>query len=466
MPRPYNQFRVAALAATGLLDDAGSNRLDRLTERVSRLLAVPVALASLITDEEQVFVSAVGLPEPLASARRMPLNYSLCRHVVGSAAPLVIEDARTDQRWSANPGVTELGMIAYAGFPMQAPDGQVLGSFCAIDVHPRAWSEQDLAILESLSDAAASEIALLLTIQALRSSTAALHRVFDNINDLVRTVEVMPNGRFRAVFSSTNTQDILGGDLHGDPDVDVNDTLFSMVYSEDRTAYEAFRRQVRTGHPAEVEYRMNGMDGITRWVWTRATIRQENGRLFVDAVTRNVTERKRVESALEEERRRLRQAQTIAGIGSWEWDPDTNLMTWSDTLYQLYGVDQSKFSAAQANDHVIHPDDLSAMTEEFRRCARTGEALLHRYRVVRPADGRTRIFEARAEALYGSGMDVLRLAGTAADITDQVAAQKEVARRETLLQAILSNSRSLIYVKDTGGQFRVATESLLRSTFS
>ncbi len=74
-----------------------------------------------------------------------------------------------------------------------------------------------------------------------------------------------------------------------------------------------------------------------------------------------------------------------------------------------------------------------------------------------------RTFEARAEALYGAGVQVLRLAGTAADITEQVSAQQAVNRREALLQAILGNHRELIYVKDAAGQYHPATESLLRA---
>jgi PAS domain S-box-containing protein len=460
--RRVEAFRLAAAEAIDLMGGPGLERLDRLAHRAAGTLLVPIVLVTVAAGADQVFLSAVGLPEPWASRRRMPLKQAFCRHVIATGMPLVIEDVAAEAEWQATPMAREFRTGAYAGFAIRGPDDQPIGSFCAIDVRPRIWPAPDLAVLESLADAAGSEIALLVSNLDLQTRAADLHHVLNNSNDLVRTVEVLPTGRFRAVFSSSNTQDILGGRLGGDPDIDVNDTLFDMVHVDDRPAYEAFRRQVRAGHMAEVEYRLTGLDGVVRWLWTRATVRFEGTRIFVDAITRNITARKLVDIALEEERRRLRQAEAIAGIGSWEWEVDTDLVTWSEPLYQLYGVDSSKFSAAEVNHHVIHPDDRAAMGEEFRRCARTGEPLNHRYRVVRPSDGRVRIFEAHGEPMYGAGVRVLRMAGTAADITDQVRAQRHVAEREALLQAILANRRSLIQVTGPDGQLRPATEARLR----
>jgi hypothetical protein len=61
---------------------------------VRHQLSVPVALVSLVSAEDQVFPGAAGLLEPYQSERRTPLSHSFCQHVVASAEPLVIEDAR------------------------------------------------------------------------------------------------------------------------------------------------------------------------------------------------------------------------------------------------------------------------------------------------------------------------------------------------------------------------------------
>jgi two-component sensor histidine kinase len=152
--------RRAALLATGLLDSPIAAEFDRITSLVSRLLRAPVALVSLVDTDRQFFMSSFGLPEPLASARQTPISHSFCQHVVTSAAPLIVEDARAHPVVCDNPAVTELGVAAYLGVPLTTPAGQVLGSLCAIDTKVRAWSEADIAIMKDMAAIVMREIAL------------------------------------------------------------------------------------------------------------------------------------------------------------------------------------------------------------------------------------------------------------------------------------------------------------------
>jgi PAS domain-containing protein len=152
--------RLAALAASGLLDSPADPAFDRLTHLVARLLGVPVALVSLVDAERQFFKSAHGLPEPLASLRQTPLSHSLCRHVVATDEPLVIDDAREDDRVRDNGAVADLGVIAYAGVPVRDGEGAVFGALSAIESQPRAWTGDDVDVLRELAAVAQAEIEL------------------------------------------------------------------------------------------------------------------------------------------------------------------------------------------------------------------------------------------------------------------------------------------------------------------
>lgn len=152
--------RLAAVSSTGLLGLPPAPGLDRLTRLASRLLGVPTSLVSLVTDERQVFASRLGLPEPWATAAQTPLSHSFCQYVVDDDAPLVISDAREDDRLRDNRAIDEIGVVAYAGMPIRL-GGQTLGSFCVIDGHPREWTTEQLEILRELAGAVNSEIALI-----------------------------------------------------------------------------------------------------------------------------------------------------------------------------------------------------------------------------------------------------------------------------------------------------------------
>jgi diguanylate cyclase (GGDEF)-like protein len=65
------------------------------------------------------------------------------------------------------------------------------------------------------------------------------------------------------------------------------------VHPDDRVAYDATFTALQRGEAAEVEYRLTGFDGVTRWVWDRMQpSRTPDGRLVVDGVVTDVTERR------------------------------------------------------------------------------------------------------------------------------------------------------------------------------
>jgi len=152
--------RLAALRGTALLDTLPEPAFDRLARLATRVLGVPIALVSLVEADRQFFKSAVGLPEPWASRQETALTHSFCRHVVAQRRPVVVADARVHPVLAANLAVRDLGVIAYAGVPLVNVDGHVLGSFCAIDAQPRAWSDDDVAVLSDLGAAVVAEIEL------------------------------------------------------------------------------------------------------------------------------------------------------------------------------------------------------------------------------------------------------------------------------------------------------------------
>lgn len=166
--------RLAALRATGLLNPDPKPTLQRLTRLASRFIGAPVSLVSLVHGDRQVFAAEVGVAEPWKSRGGTPLSYSFCQHVVTSGEALIVPNTRLDPRVSENPAIDELGVEAYAGVPLQTSEGHRLGSFCVIDDHPRAWTDDELEVLHDLAAAAMTEIELRATATALDDALASV----------------------------------------------------------------------------------------------------------------------------------------------------------------------------------------------------------------------------------------------------------------------------------------------------
>jgi len=152
--------RLAALRRLGLMDTPAEDAFDHLAKLAATIFRTPVALVTLVDDQRQFFKSCMGLPEPWASWRNTPLSHSFCQHVVASSKPLIINDARLHPVLRDNPGIQELGIVAYLGIPLRLESGEVLGSFCVIDSEPRIWSEEEVQTLTVLAGCVMTEIEL------------------------------------------------------------------------------------------------------------------------------------------------------------------------------------------------------------------------------------------------------------------------------------------------------------------
>jgi PAS domain S-box-containing protein len=136
----------------------GSPELDRLTDLAARLVGVPSAQVSLLTDVQTVAASS-GPPDGVQSRQR-PLAESLCTVAAGLSGPLVIGDTTGDDRVSHLPPVTSGAVGAYLGVPLIGSAGHVLGVLCAFGPDARSWSAFDVGTMEELARAVTAQLEL------------------------------------------------------------------------------------------------------------------------------------------------------------------------------------------------------------------------------------------------------------------------------------------------------------------
>jgi signal transduction histidine kinase len=137
--------RLAALHALRILDTPDEERFDRITRVAAQACGVPMALITLIDTDRQWAKSCLG---PID--REIPRTDSFCVHDLDLPAPLVVSDARQDERFAGNPLVTGAPHLRfYAGVTFRSADGHALGRLCVLDAAPRT---PDPACLRALQD--------------------------------------------------------------------------------------------------------------------------------------------------------------------------------------------------------------------------------------------------------------------------------------------------------------------------
>ncbi len=184
---PRRLRSVRRISGGPLPDDA----FDRVAMLVRKLVDAPIGAVCLVDAERQVLSGQTGVPDPLASAREMPLTHSFSRHVVAAGAMLAVPDVRDDPRMRDNPVIEEIGAIAYAGAPITDSDGLIVGALCAVDQEPRVWTPSEVALLSELAEVCSSEVCLRIARAAAdeaRRTAESAHRQLELLADLTESL--------------------------------------------------------------------------------------------------------------------------------------------------------------------------------------------------------------------------------------------------------------------------------------
>jgi PAS domain S-box-containing protein len=291
-------------------------------------------------------------------------------------------------------------------------DGRSIACVLVSDISERKKTEQTLRLLSQLLDKADEAIITRDETGAITYANGALERLYGwKPNDVVgrKMTEVA-----LAEVAKQNAEEVMG--------------------------------ELRAGRSWTLESIAKRADGSNFWARVTDTpLLNDDGALTaIIGISADISERKQQEEVLATERRRLRAAEAIGRVASWEMDVFTNQVVCSDLLYEIHGLQKDDLIATRsAAMQLIHPDDAGEVDAALDECVRTGEPMWCRYRVHRVNNGEPRWLDVRAERITEGGRAV-RLAGTVADVTDFVIAASEVeAARDLALEASRQKSAFL-----------------------
>jgi len=140
-----------------------------------------------------------------------------------------------------------------------------------------------------------------------------------------------------------------------------------------------------------------------------------DGRL--QAIVRDITERKRAAEELRASAAALATAQELVHLGSWEQDLASGALHWSDETYRLLGyAPRSVVPSSERYRAALHPDDRAPVLAAIGVTLATGAPSSFSQRVVGP-DGAIRMVQSEARLVRDAAGAPQRLIGTALDVT-------------------------------------------------
>ncbi|CAN0406560.1 unnamed protein product, partial [Hapterophycus canaliculatus] len=95
----------------------------------------------------------------------------------------------------------------------------------------------------------------------------------------------------------------------------------------------------------------------------------------------DISQRRQAERNLEQSRRRLRDLQRLAGLGTWSYDPITNRVHWSEEAFRLNGRDPERGEPdLEEFRDLLHPDDRDCVNEAIQFAIESGTSYQLTYR--------------------------------------------------------------------------------------
>jgi diguanylate cyclase (GGDEF)-like protein/PAS domain S-box-containing protein len=228
-------------------------------------------------------------------------------------------------------------------------------------------------------------------------------------------------------------------------------TIFALFPPEVASLLEQPYRRALAGQEATIEIRL----GNRTFSHRVAPLANDDGAIAAGiGFVLDVSEARNAEQALHQSdlrlrdaRRRLRDAEAVGHSGSWEWDMVNNVISWSDGLFAMHGLDRIDFGGEYLEAASrVHPDDRKTVDDAMESCRRN-EPVRFRYRVARASDGQMRWFDSRARGIFEEGK-LVRLIGAVADITEQVVAEAGAIEANAFQQAIIAASPDYTYITD------------------
>jgi len=159
-----------------------------------------------------------------------------------------------------------------------------------------------------------------------------------------------------------------------------------------------------------------------------------------------VEEHKRDQRALIDEEAQLREAQRLAQVGSWWWEPQTDTVRWSQELYEIAGRDPH-LPAPTYKEHpqLFTPESWERLQSAVEESLRTGGAYELDLEMIRP-DGATRWLTARGEAQRNGVGRVAYLRGTVKDITERKRAMVTLHESEERFRLVANTAPVMIWM--------------------
>jgi two-component system cell cycle sensor histidine kinase PleC len=182
--------------------------------------------------------------------------------------------------------------------------------------------------------------------------------------------------------------------------------------------------------PAEFQARIVTKSGAPRWIEWRQ--RRSGGRMY--CVGHDVTALREQQMALGRRERQLGEAESIGGLGHWNWTLGQDEIQWSEQLYKIFGVEKNTFApTVQSMMALVHKSDRARAEHAFQRAGLGQQNYEMEFRITRPG-GDIRHIRCEGRCAKDNNGEVTALYGIMQDMTERLLHERELKQSKEAVE--------------------------------
>jgi PAS domain S-box-containing protein len=227
-------------------------------------------------------------------------------------------------------------------------------------------------------------------------------------------------------------------------------TIGNLVHPDDKERFnQSVQESLEEQWPLDLEYRILRNGKEERVVWGKGQVSYENGKpAYMQGTILDVTEKRLTEFEVQYREAQLVEAQSIASIGSFDWDFINNTSSCTTELYRIFGWPKERALNFKTFEELSHPNDLEKVFQSLHNAMTNQGPYDCEYRIIRPDNSQKWVW-ARGKVTFDKAGNGIRLTGTVLDITERKQAEEEINKKN---QAIVA-----AYQKLEGAQAELKT---------
>jgi CheY-like chemotaxis protein len=200
LPRPEGETsRLESLTDLRILDTSPEPVFDDIVRLAALICDTPIAVIDFVDEQRVWFKAKIGL-----ELDDIPRDRSFSAHAILQSDVLIVPDPLSDERFTSNFLVTEIGIRFYAGIPLAAVKGHAVGTLAAMDRIPHLLTAEQIDSLKILARRIVHELELRRT-REVRSPQQRLHLAPSR----------QPSGSILLVEDNDNLRNLLQRTLEG-----------------------------------------------------------------------------------------------------------------------------------------------------------------------------------------------------------------------------------------------------------